>query len=208
MSLSTIQTIFQKLLSVIESHEAELGKLDAVAGDGDHGIGMVRGLTAASRSLESEEVNDKSDGEAIAHAGAAFSDAAGGSSGALVGIFIITIGNHLSAEPDTSGVHKAMQLGFERMKALGKSEPGQKTMLDTLHPFLAALEEAREQALPQAWHSALPAATRGMESTKEMQAGKGRAARLGDRSQGHADPGAVSMHYMLQTVGEVIAEGG
>ena len=204
MSLATVQTIFQELLSVIESHEAELGKLDAVAGDGDHGIGMVRGLTAASRSLEA--LDGKSDGEAIAHAGAAFSDAAGGSSGALVGIFIITIGNHLSAEVSTKKVHAAMQLGFERMKALGKSEPGQKTMLDTLHPFLEALEEASEQDLPQAWQAALPAATQGMESTKKMQAGKGRAARLGDRSQGHADPGAVSMHYMLQKVGEVLAK--
>ena len=67
--------------------------------------------------------------------GAAFSDAAGGSSGALVGIFIITIGNKLPDSVSTPGVHEAMQLGFERMKALGKAEPGQKTMLDTLHPF-------------------------------------------------------------------------
>lgn len=202
MSLATVQTIFQRLLATMEVHEDELGKLDAVAGDGDHGIGMVRGLKAATASLN--DVEGMEDGAAIAHAGAAFSDAAGGSSGALVGIFIITIGNKLPGTASTSGVQQAMQLGLERMQALGKAQPGQKTMLDTLHPFIAALEQSSDQPLPQAWQAALPAATDGMEATKTMRAAKGRASRLGDRSQGHADPGAVSMLYLLQATGEVL----
>ena len=110
-----------------------MGKLDSVAGDGDHGIGMVRGLKAARASAD--ETSGESVADLISDAGAAFSDAAGGSSGALVGIFIITIGNKFPEEVTTEGIHEAMRLGFERMKKLGKAEPGQKTMLDTLAPF-------------------------------------------------------------------------
>ena len=202
MSTQVVKTIFQAIYKIIDEHEDELGKLDAVAGDGDHGIGMVRGLKAARKSAD--EAEDKSVADLISDAGAAFSDAAGGSSGALVGIFIITIGNKFPDEVTTAGVHEAMHLGFERMKKLGKAEPGQKTMLDTLHPFLEALESAKDKPLAEAWQSALPAAKEGMEATKEMKSEKGRAARLGDRSQGHLDPGAVSMYYLLETVGDVL----
>ena len=204
VSVDVVKAVFGEIYKVIEEHEDELGKLDSVAGDGDHGIGMVRGLKAARASAD--ETAGGSVPDLISDAGAAFSDAAGGSSGALVGIFIITIGNKFPEEVTTAGVHEAMQLGFERMKTLGQAEPGQKTMLDTLHPFLEALEGAKDEPLAEGWQRALPAAKEGMEATKEMKSEKGRAAQVGDRGQGHADPGAVSMHLMLQTVGEVLSE--
>lgn len=206
MSAEVIRTIFRDVYSVISAREDELGKLDAVAGDGDHGIGMVRGLKAAQRSADGAAT--KNAGAILAEAGAAFSDAAGGSSGALVGIFIITIGNKLPNEVTTVSVYQAVQIGYERMKKLGKAEPGQKTMLDTLYPFLAALADATDRPLAEAWEGALPAAREGMEATKTMKSRKGRAARLGDRSQGHTDPGAASMYYLLETVGKVLAQAG
>lgn len=204
MSAEVIRTIFRDVYSVISAHEDELGKLDAVAGDGDHGIGMVRGLKAAQRSADGAASENA--GTILAEAGAAFSDAAGGSSGALVGIFIITIGNKFPDEVTTMGVYQAVQLGYERMKKLGKAEPGQKTMLDTLYPFLAALADATDRPLAEAWEGALPAAREGMNATKTMKSQKGRAARLGDRSQGHTDPGAVSMYYLLRSVGDNLAQ--
>ncbi len=203
MSSQVVKTIFQEVYDVIAEHEDELGKLDAVAGDGDHGAGMVRGLKAARQSVE--EADAKSAADLISDAGAAFSDAAGGSSGALVGIFIITIGNKFPGEVTTSGVHEAMHMGYERMKKLGDAEPGQKTMLDTLHPFLEALESEKDKPLAEAWQNALPAAKEGMEATREMESEKGRASQVG-RGGGNLDPGAVSMNYMLQTVGEVLKE--
>ena len=203
MSVEMVKTMFRELYKTISEHEDELGKLDAVAGDGDHGIGMVRGLKAALASVDTAE--GEGVGELISGAGAAFSDAAGGSSGALVGIFIITLGNKFPGEVTTAGVWEALRLGLERMEKLGKAQPGQKTMLDTLHPFLEALKGAQDQPLAEAWAAALPAAQEGMEATKTMKSQKGRAARLGERSRGHADPGAVSMNYMLRAVGEVLA---
>ena len=203
MSVDVAKAIFQEVYKVISEHEDELGKLDSVSGDGDHGVGMVRGLRAARRSADATE--GKGVADVISDAGAAFSDAAGGSSGALVGILIITTGNKLPEEVTTAGVLGAMRLGYERMKKLGNAEPGQKTMLDTLHPFLEALEGEKDKPLAEAWQSALPAAKEGMEATKEMKSEKGRAAQVG-RGEGHLDPGAVSMNYMLQTVGEVLKE--
>lgn len=207
MTVEVVKTIFREVYRVIREHEDELGKLDSVAGDGDHGIGMVRGLRAAQALVD--RAGPSADAATIfSDAGAAFSDAAGGSSGALVGIFIITIGNKFPNEATTSGVHEAMQMGCERMKKLGKAEPGQKTMLDTLQPFLEALHRAKDKPLAEAWREALPAANAGMEATKAMKSQKGRAARLGDRSRGHADPGAVSMYHLLETVGKVLAREG
>ena len=201
MSSQVVKTIFQEVYKTIAEHEDELGKLDSVAGDGDHGIGMVRGLKAAQKAAE--EAESKSAADMISDAGAAFSDAAGGSSGALVGILIITIGNKFPDEVTTSGVHEAVHMGYERMKTLGNAEPGQKTMLDTLHPFLEALEGAKDKPLTEAWQEALPAAEEGMEATKEMKSEKGRASQVG-RGGGHLDPGAVSMNYMLRAVSEVL----
>ena len=206
MSVEVVQMVFREVYEVIVKHEDELGKLDAVAGDGDHGVGMVRGLKAARAAAD--EAEGESVADLISGAGAAFADAAGGSSGALVGIFIITVGNKFPEEVTTAGIHEAMYVGFERMKKLGKSEPGQKTMLDTLHPFLEAFKGAEDKPLAEAWQAALPAAEEGMEATKKMKSEKGRAARLGGRSQGHLDPGAVSMNYLLRTVGEVLKEHG
>lgn len=203
MSAEVVKAIFREVYQTIEEHEDELGKLDSVAGDGDHGAGMVRGLKAARRAAD--EAQGERAGDIISSAGAAFSDAAGGSSGALVGIFIITIGNKFPEEVTTKGVQEAMRLGLERMQELGNAEPGDKTMLDTLHPFLKALKEAQDKPLAEAWQEALPAAEEGMEATKEMKSQKGRAAQVG-RDGGHADPGAVSMNYMLQAVGKVLRE--
>ncbi|CAN5902936.1 hypothetical protein BH24DEI2_BH24DEI2_08670 [soil metagenome] len=202
MSAETVKAIFREVYDVIKQREDELGKLDAVAGDGDHGTGMVRGLKAARSSVDGAETDIL--GTLISDAGAAFSDAAGGSSGALVGIFIITVGNKFPAEVTTLGVAEAMRLGLERMKKLGKAEACQKTMLDTLQPFVDALERSPNKPLAEAWLAALPAAAAGMEATKTMKSQKGRAARLSDRSQGHADPGAVSMNYILGAVGRVL----
>ncbi|MEM7738535.1 MAG: dihydroxyacetone kinase subunit DhaL [Deinococcota bacterium] len=203
MSIQVVQTIFQNILEVISAKEDELGKLDAVAGDGDHGIGMVRGLKAAHKTVQ--DANTMSPSQLISDAGASFSDAAGGSSGALVGILMITTGNKLQDDNmDTAHVAQALELGLTRMCKLGKSGPGQKTMIDTLDPFITSLKTFANKSLSDGWQAALPAAEDGMNATATMTSQKGRAAKLGERSKGHKDPGAVSMFYMLETVGEVL----
>lgn len=203
MSVPMLKDLFAALLKTMQAKEDELGKLDAVAGDGDHGIGMVRGFKAAAASAQAH--TDGSPSALISEAGAQFADAAGGSSGALVGIFIITIGNKLEDDNiSTESVAAALELGLSRMAKLGKATTGQKTMLDTLDPFVTALKDHSDKPLADAWHAALPAAEAGMNATAEMDSKKGRASKLGERSKGHKDPGAVSMYYLLETTANIL----
>lgn len=201
---AVIRACLANSLSLITEKEDELGKLDAAAGDGDHGAGMTRGLRAANEALT--KVDDTVPaGMLLMQAGSAFSDAAGGASGALYGMFIMTIGKTLGTGPfETADVHKALDAGMAALMKLGKSKPGDKTMLDALAPFITALGESTDQPLVDAWSSALPKAEAGAQATADMVAGKGRSSKLGERSLGHPDPGAVSMTYILQSVGKAL----
>lgn len=190
-------------LETIVAHEEELGQLDAAAGDGDHGATMVLGLRAAVAAVEK---TDGGAGQLLVEAGAAFADAAGGASGALVGALLSTTGRTLGDGPhDTADVVKALQAGLAMVKRLGKAQPGDKTLIDALHPFVDALAaQPTDQPLAAAWTTALPAARQGAEATASMIARRGRSARLGERSLGHPDPGATSLVYLLQAMGDVL----
>ena len=213
MSLShegdVVRDALQHMLARIEAAEVELGRLDAAAGDGDHGAGMVRGLRAANAALPASEDRDQSPGALLERAGSAFADAAGGASGALVGTLLQSVGQSLGSAPcTTAAVHTALDAGLAMICQLGKARPGDKTMIDTLGPFVRALAAGATDGLelPAAWSAALTAAEAGAHSTAEMISRRGRSSRLGERSRGHLDPGAVSMLYMLQAVGEVLGE--
>jgi dihydroxyacetone kinase phosphoprotein-dependent L subunit len=201
-----VRQAFTYALATIEAHEAELGKLDAAAGDGDHGATMVRGLKAAVAALDQDAPNA---GALLSQAGMAFSDAAGGASGALYGMFLVTVGQQLGAGPyGSADVAAALGAGQETIARLGKAEPGDKTMLDALNPFVSALAEADDAALAAAWRQALPAAEEGAAATAAMVAKRGRSAKLGERSLGHRDPGAVSMTYLLGATADALDEAG
>lgn len=193
-------------LETIVAHEEELGQLDAAAGDGDHGATMVRGLRAAVAAVEK---TDGGAGQLLVEAGAAFADAAGGASGALVGALLSTTGRTLGDGPhDTADVVKALQAGLAMVKRLGKAQPGDKTLIDALQPFVDALAaQPADQPLAAAWATTLPAARQGAEATASMIARRGRSARLGERSLGHPDPGAVSLTLLLQAADAVLSTG-
>ena len=193
-------------LETIVAHEEELGQLDAAAGDGDHGATMVRGLRAAVAAVEK---TDGGAGQLLVEAGAAFADAAGGASGALVGALLSTTGRTLGDGPhDTADVVKALQAGLAMVKRLGKAQPGDKTLIDALQPFVDALAaQPADQPLAAAWATTLPAARRGTEATASMIARRGRSAKLGERSLGHPDPGAVSLTLLLQAADAVLSTG-
>jgi len=203
-----IELSLAKAQQIIDAHVQELGALDAAAGDGDHGTTMARGLRAANRALADLE-GDPSPGTVLVAAGTAFADAAGGASGALFGLLLMTAGQKLGAGPfDTAAVHRAVEAAAAAVGKMGKAKVGDKTMLDALVPFVAALGQAAadDVALARAWAAALPAAQQGAASTAGMIAAKGRASRLGERSRDGQDPGAVSVSYLLQAVGEALAE--
>ena len=208
-----MRTFFHNALSIIETKEAELGRLDAAAGDGDHGAGMVRGLRAAVQTVDAADAATPPS-LLLVQAGSAFADAAGGASGPLFGMCMMAIGQKLGSAASLTGVgggasmRDALQAGLDTVMKLGKAQPGDKTMIDALYPFVQAFGAAVDDGQPvaDAWQQALPAAHAGMEATKEMVAQRGRSSKLGERSVGHADPGATSTYYLLCAAGYALGD--
>ena len=140
------------LHATVEEHKEQLGQLDAVAGDGDHGIGMSRGATAATEAAEATQGGVQT---VLSAAGAAFGDRAGGTSGILWGVLLDGVGQGLgNTEPVTTArAVEAVRSAVQKLQTFSKAEPGDKTMLDALFPFVDALEaEVRGgAALGPAW---------------------------------------------------------
>jgi dihydroxyacetone kinase len=198
-----VDRVLTAALRSIEENEAELGRLDAVAADGDHGLGMTRGMRAA---VVAARRNEKTVSGALLAAGTAFADAAGGASGALYGVLLAETGAGLKGlaadEITTIALADAVDGAVQAFTALGKAEPGDKTMLDAIEPFRAELREQAGADVVQAWRKAARAAVTAAGKTAHLLPAKGRAARLAQRSKGHPDPGAVSFSLLVTAVGE------
>ncbi|MFI9452771.1 dihydroxyacetone kinase family protein [Amycolatopsis sp. NPDC052450] len=196
-------------LHEIEANEAELGRLDAVAADGDHGLGMTRGMRAAVAAARRD---GDSPSTALLAAGTAFADAAGGASGALYGVLLAETGAGLQGrsggEVTSAVLADAVDGAVAAFVELGKAEPGEKTMLDAIEPFRLALrEQAKAGAdVPQAWQKAAQVAVSAAEATADLLPAKGRAARLAQRSKGHPDPGATSFALLVTAVGQALGK--
>ena len=202
-------------LEAVTAHEDELGRLDAVAADGDHGQGIVRGMrgaVAAARTSGATGDSAADVGTALLAAGTALADAAGGASGALYGVLLTETGGQLQAHGDTAvtlaALADAVAAAQGAVTELGGARPGDKTMVDGLDAFTAGLRAAvgRGDALADGFVAAAADARAAAAATADLDAVVGRAARLGgERSRGSADPGATSLAYMLVAAGEVLA---
>jgi len=199
----------EAMSAVIAESEAELGLLDAVAGDGDHGRGMVKGTAAAVQAAR--QVVDQQCGVAtlLRAAGNAWASKAGGTSGALWGAALSAIGNQLGDEPPritAMDVVEALRAGLAALQQLGKANVGDKTMLDALVPFIEALQNEVENGadLPRSWEKAATVADAAASETAKLRPRVGRARPLAERSLGSADPGAVSLAMIITAIGEVL----
>lgn len=201
MSLLLASRALADVSDAVANEEAELGRLDAVAGDGDHGAGMVRGFRAAAEAAES---GGPTPGDMLSQAGAALADAAGGASGALWGVLLGTLGASLAGNlrPGPDDVAGGLRAALDAVKKIGKAELGDKTLIDALEPFVADFESrAKIDDLASAWEGSLPAAYAGRDATAGMVARRGRAAALGEKSRGAVDPGAYSLCVILTAAG-------
>ena len=196
-------TATDRLLSSVEQ---ELGNLDAVAGDGDHGIGMARGAKAAARAAEASADAGHGIAAVMLAAGEAWAEHAGGTSGALWGAAICAASSSLQRRDELTpdAVLDAVDSALSAMRSLGKAEPGDKTMIDAFVPFTAALRSGLGNGLDlqPAWEEAAAAATRAATATADLRPKLGRARPLAERSLGHADPGAVSLAMVVTALGQ------
>jgi dihydroxyacetone kinase len=195
------------LNAVVEENKDYLGKIDAIAGDGDHGIGMSRGSTAAAEAARQTQGGVQ---QVLAAAGAAFGDKAGGTSGILWGLLLDGVGKALgnTDEVTAESAAQAVKTSSTDLMTFSKASLGDKTMLDALFPFVDSLvEEVSSGApLPQAWQTAAKVCVAAAEDTASLVPKIGRARPLAERSKGTPDPGAISMGLIVTAIGEALAE--
>ena len=178
------RALIESVARAVIDHADELTSLDSAIGDGDHGTNMKRGFEAVLADVD--QLSAKPLPEALKAAGMQLVMKVGGASGPLYGTLFMTLGKTLPESPDREALANSLSAAIEAVKARGKSEPGQKTMLDVLMPVQEAIAGGGEfAALAGRAHAAA-------DSTIAMKAIRGRASFLGDRSIGHMDPGARS----------------
>lgn len=184
--------------------EDELARLDAVAGDGDHGRGMTRGSAAAVAAAEEEIRRGAGPQAVLVAAGDGWAAKAGGTSGALWGAALRSFGDHLPADRAVvpSDLVEGAAAALAAVRRLGRAEPGDKTLVDALIPFVDELREAVAGGAGgfEAWRRAASVATTAAEGTAQLRPRTGRARPLADRSVGVPDPGATSLALVLNRV--------
>ena len=208
MSISGLEviSILNKIANIIEENKSYLTELDAVIGDGDHGINMNKGFNAVKQKLKG---NDGSDiGEILKKTGMTLVSNVGGASGPLYGTAFMKAGIEVNgkANVDIEDFIKILEAALVGVKLRGKAVRGEKTMVDAIEPAIDAMKEARDEGLisVEILRLGKDAAMKGVEYTKTIIATKGRASYLGERSIGHQDAGATSSYLILNTVYEEV----
>lgn len=191
-----VKALVTAVADTIAAHAEELTALDQAIGDGDHGLNMKRGFEAVRADLPA--LADKPLPEALKAIGTKLVMTVGGASGPLFGTLFMALGKELPPEPDRVSLAAALARAIEVVAARGKSQAGQKTMLDVLFPLQAAVAAGTSPA------GIADAADAAAEATRPIRAIRGRASFLGDRSIGHVDAGARSTALITRAVVETL----
>ncbi|MEU9187395.1 dihydroxyacetone kinase family protein [Streptomyces sp. NPDC048484] len=201
---ATVLAALNALADTVDTHAGELGRIDAVAGDGDHGIGMRRGSTAALRAAARAHDLGAGAGTVLVHAGDAWADRAGGTSGALWGTILRTLGTRLGDQdaPNAKTVARGVSDASDAVRRLGGAEVGDKTMVDVLVPFADSLAGAAGDGAPltEAWQHAATTAEKAAAATADLLPRKGRARPHAEKSLGTPDAGAHSLALITRAV--------
>jgi dihydroxyacetone kinase-like protein len=194
----TRKLLFETVAQRVIASADELTDLDRAIGDGDHGINMRRGFEAVLATAD--ELSAKNLGESLKGVGTTLVMKVGGASGPLYGTLFMSLGKSLTDEVTREQAADAFAAAIDAVKARGKSDVGQKTMLDVLFPVLGVLREGGAGMAARLKATAWAAA----EKTIPMRAIRGRASFLGERSIGHMDPGARSSALIVDAVADVM----
>ena len=187
---------------VIQANKDYLTQLDSPIGDADHGINMSRGFGKVMEKLPS--VVDTDIGTILKTIGMTLMSSVGGASGPLYGTFFMRAGTSAAAKQELSGddLFNLLQAGVDGVVQRGRAQLQDKTMYDAWVPALTALRASLDdgKTIVVAMEESVAAAERGRNDTIPLQARKGRASYLGERSIGHQDPGATSTHLILKAL--------
>jgi dihydroxyacetone kinase-like protein len=204
----TVRRWLQAAAASLHEQRDYLTQLDAAIGDADHGTNMDRGFTAVIEKLEGLEAPP---GRLLITAGGTLVSTVGGASGPLWGTALRRAGRALGDAPEFDGpeLSSAFEAALEGVVELGAAQEGDKTMVDALAPAVRALRERLDDGstVAEALAAARTACEDGMRATVPLQASKGRASYLGERSIGHQDPGATSTALIVAALEQSVAAG-
>jgi len=196
MDSGLLRQLIDQVGHAVIARSDHLTDLDQAIGDGDHGVNMKRGCEAVLAEIDT--IAAKPLPEALRAIGTQLVMTVGGASGPLYGTLFLSLGKELPPEPDAAAVARAVAAALAAVQARGKSERGQKTLLDVLGPVSDRLSVGNLGSLTEVAEVANQAAT----ATIPLQATRGRASFLGERSIGHMDPGACSLALIIETLVE------
>ena len=203
-----ITTWLDRAAAVLDEHKAYLTELDSAIGDADHGTNIARGFKIVAEKLP--EVANEEIGAIFKLAAMTLMSKVGGASGLILGNFFMKASAEAKGKGELSPAElvNVFTAGRDGIVQRGRAEVGDKTMLDAWTPAVAALREAVDggESLADALRAVADAAKTGMESTTPLQARKGRASYLGERSIGHQDPGATSTYLLINELAKVVEE--
>lgn len=201
-----VADLLADIAAAIDEHADELGRMDSVAGDGDHGIGMQRGSRAGAAAAHAVAAAGGGAGTTLIEAGDAWSDQGGGTSGVIWGRMLQAFGSALGdqAPVDAAAVAGGAAEARRVVMSFGKATVGDKTMIDAIVPFVDDLARRVEKGerLRDAWAHAATVAQHAADRTADLVARLGRARSHGDKSIGTPDPGAVSFALICRTVAD------
>lgn len=210
MDAGTVRSWMSASAAAIREQRDYLTQLDAAIGDADHGANMDRGFTAVLEQLDAAEASQPP-GKLLLTAGSTLVSTVGGASGPLWGTALRRAGRALGEEVEFDGpqLAAALEAALGGVVELGAAAEGEKTMVDSLAPAVRTLREqlAGGSELGPALAAARAASEEGMRATVPLQATKGRASYLGERSIGHQDPGATSTALILAALEQAISRG-
>jgi dihydroxyacetone kinase-like protein len=204
----TVRRWLEGAATSLRENRDYLTQLDAAIGDADHGTNMDRGFAAVLATLDADDA-PAAPGPMLVAAGSTLVSTVGGASGPLWGTALRRAGRALGGgdEFDGAALVLALRAALDGVVELGAAEVGDKTMVDSLSPAVEALDESLQSgaSIAEALASAQTAGEEGMCATVALQAQKGRASYLGERSIGHQDPGATSTALILAALAQSVA---
>jgi len=210
LNTNDIYNIILHAYDLIAQNKDYLTNLDAAIGDADHGINMERGFNLVTIQLKNINIENTDIGTILMSAANTMLATVGGAAGPLYGMFFMNMATVASGkrEIDLKTLVAMLEQGLRGIQDIGGgTQPGEKTMVDTLYPFIEELKQQLTNGnndIYIALDKALKAAEKGMLATINMMAKKGRAIYLGERSVGHQDPGATSMYLILKAFYDIV----
>ena len=209
-SAQRVLHILESVADLLQRNAGKLGDIDAVAGDGDHGIGMERGVLGAVEKAREVAARGAGAGSLLCRAADAWADKAGGTSGALWGVALTALGTAIGDQqsPNAQRVATGVREAKEGIMHFGKAKVGDKTMVDVLVPFSDSLNAAVAEgsSLTEAWLAAAKVADKAAQDTAQLVPKMGRARPLAEKSVGTPDAGAISLAMIVNTVGDLLKE--